>query len=168
MPATLVFVHLILAIAAFGAACVLAKRVGVVVPFALIAIYVMAVGAVTFINISVFHLADPKFGVMRVEAWLELYWPLWTVFFAPSAISALLACWFSRPWTRRDASVLLAAYLFLILVAIEIGWALDGGLFFLVGAFALLTVLFLVMAYWERRQPRHRPSDHQADRTLDV
>jgi hypothetical protein len=167
MPATLVFVPLILAIGAVGAAFVLAKRAGVVVPFAFIAVYVMAVGAVTFINISVFHLADSKFGAMWVEPWL-FYWPLWTVFFAPSAISALLACWFSRPSRRRDATVLLAAFLFLILVAIEIGWALDGGLFFLVGAFVLLTVLFLAMAYWKRRQPRHRPSDHQADRTIDV
>jgi hypothetical protein len=71
---------------------VLAKRVGVVMPFAFIAVYVMAVGAVTLINISVFHLSDSKFRDLWVEPWLKFYWPLWTLFFAPSAISALLAC----------------------------------------------------------------------------
>jgi hypothetical protein len=130
---------------------------------------VMAVGTITFINISVFHLADPKFGEMSVEPWLELYWPLWTFFFAPSAISALLACWFSHPLTWRDATALLGVYLFLMLVAIEIGWALDPQQFlFLVGEFALLTMIFLVMAYWTRRQAHRRPSDYKAGQTLDV
>jgi hypothetical protein len=54
-------VLLILAIGAVGAACVLAKRVGPIVPFAFIAPYVLAVGATTFINIGVFDMVDPKF-----------------------------------------------------------------------------------------------------------
>ena len=38
--------------------------------------------------VGVTHLesAAPKFG-------LEMYWPLWNVFFAPDAISALPATW---------------------------------------------------------------------------
>jgi hypothetical protein len=54
-------VLLILAIGAVGAACVLAKRVGPIVPFAFIAPYVLAVGATTFINIGAFDMVDPKF-----------------------------------------------------------------------------------------------------------
>jgi hypothetical protein len=126
------------------------------------------VGAITFINIGVFHLVDPKFREMWVKPWLELFWPLWTIFFAPSAISALLACWFSRPSTWRNATALLGVYLFLMLVAIEIAWALDVQFLFLVGEFALLSMIFLTIAHWKSKQAYRRPSDYTASRTHDV
>jgi hypothetical protein len=152
MPPAPLVIALVFAAGAVAAACLLAKRVGLVVPFAFIAAYVVAVGAITFVNIGVFDMADPKFRNAWVESWLALYWPLWTALFAPAAISALLSCWFSRPLTREDAMALLGVCLLLILVAIEVGWALDryAGFWFLVGEFALLTAIFFGMACVKR------------------
>src|SRR5262249_15861144 len=64
---------------------------------------------------------------------------------------ALLACRFSRPLTRRDATALLGVYLFLIIfVPIGLQWALgpyiEPGLWGL----ALLRTIFFAMAYVKR------------------
>src|SRR5437660_12118763 len=106
MPATLLLALLFLAVGTISAACFLAKRMSAIVSFVFIAAYILTVGAVLLINIGVFHILDPKFRQMWVEPWLEIYWPLWTAFFAPSAIFALLACWYSHPSTRRAATAL--------------------------------------------------------------
>jgi hypothetical protein len=158
MPMTLVLFLLFAVLGTVGAACVLAKRVGVIVPFAFVATYVLAVGAILFINIGVFHIVDPKFREMWIEPWLRMYWPLWTVFYAPSAMLALLACWYSRPLLPRHATVLLGFYLFLILVAIEIAFVLDAQPLFNVGEFALLSVIFLAIAHWKAKQAYRRPA----------
>jgi hypothetical protein len=144
---------LILTIATVGPACLLATRVGPVVPFAFVAAYVLVVGAITFINIDV--VVHPEWRQSWVGSWLEVWWPLWTVFFTPSAISALLACWFSRPLTRRDATALLGVYLLLILVMVGAAWALDlydgeQGFRFLIGQFAVLSTIFFATAYRKR------------------
>ena len=55
-----------------------------------------AIGAVTLLNIAVFDMVDSKFRELWMKSCLEIYWPLWSVFFAPGAISALLATWLSR------------------------------------------------------------------------
>ena len=119
-------------------------------PFAFIATYVLSVGAIVFANIGVFHMVDSKFREMWVEAWLELYWPLWTAFYAPSAMLALLACGYSRPLTPRDAASLLGYYLALMIIAIEIAFIIDAPPLFLVGEFAGLSAIFLAMAHWKR------------------
>ena len=153
MPATfLLFLlfPLFLALGTAGAACVLAKRVGAMVPCAFIATYVLTVGAILFVNIGVFHMVDSKFREMWVEAWLQLYWPLWTASFAPSAMLALLACWYARPVTPRDAAALLGSYLALMIVAIQIAWLLDAQALLLVGEFAGLGAIFLAMAHGKR------------------
>ena len=100
-------------------------------------------------------LVDPKFRAVWVKYWLDLAWPVETIALAPSAICALLACWFSRPLTRRDATALLGVYLFLIIfVPIGLKWALGPyigpGLWFLVGVLALLSTIFFAMAYVKR------------------
>jgi len=138
-------------VGAGSAGCVLAKRAGPLVPFAFIAAYVLAMGASTFISIRVFDMVDPKFRAVWVKYWLDLAWPGETIAFAPSAICALLACWFSRPLTQRDATALLGVYLFLIIfVPIGVKWALGPyigqGLWFLVGVVALLSTIFFAMA----------------------
>jgi hypothetical protein len=134
---------------------VLAKRARPLVPFAFIAAYVLAMGASTFISIRVFDMVDPKFRAVWVKYWLDLAWPGETIAFAPSAICALLPCWFSRPLTQRDATALLGVYLFLIIfVPIGVKWALGPyigqGLWFLVGVVALLSTIFFAMAYVKR------------------
>jgi len=123
------------------AAAILARRIGIVVPFAFVATYALGVGAETFLNVAVFDMVDPKFRELWAKSWLEIYWPLWSTFFAPSAISALLA------------------FLLLILVAIEIAWVLDPyigrkGSWFLLGAFAFLSTVFVAIAMVARVRRR--------------
>jgi hypothetical protein len=156
---------LILAICAVGpAAYLLANRVGTIVPLAFIAACVLALGTITFTRVVVFDMVDVKFRQMPVEAWLEVYWPLWTILFMPSVVSALLACWFSRPSTRRDAAVLLGVYLFLILVAVGAAWALHpyDGFWFIT---ALPSTVFFSMALVKRVAQDRR---HRLSRTHDV
>jgi len=141
---------LVLAIGLIPAAILLARRVGLVVPFAFVATYALGVGAVTFLNVAVFDMADPKFRELWMKSWLEMYWSLWSVYFAPSAISALLATWLSRLTKGKEAAVLLGAFLLLILAAID-AWVLDPyigrkGPWFLLGAFAFLSTVFLAIA----------------------
>lgn len=150
MSAPLFLLLLFMALGTVGAAYVLAKRVGAIVPFVFIVTYVLTVGAILFVNIGVFHIVDPKFRETWLEAWLEIYWPLWAVFFAPSAMLALLACRYARSLMPRDAAKLLGSYLVFILVAIEIAWVLDAQLLLLAGEFVGLSAIFLTTAYWKR------------------
>jgi hypothetical protein len=92
----------------------------------------------------------PKFRKMWIEAWLEIYWPLWAVSYTQSAMLALLACWYSRPLTPKGATELLGSYLVLILIAIEIAFVLDAHPLFLAGEFAGLSVIFIAIAHWKR------------------
>jgi hypothetical protein len=157
---TLLLFPLIPAIGVVVAAAILARHVGVWAPFAFVMAYVFGVGALTLVNIGVFHLVDPKFREHWVSAWLKMYWPLWTTFFAPSAISALLACWFSRPSTQIDAIRLLGLCLFLILLTVQIELIIDASLYFVFGAFALLSTIFLVVSSRKRAAAgaHHDPS----------
>ena len=105
-----------------------------------------------FVNRIPMDIGDPKFGRVLIRSWLTFEWPILTVLFTPSAISALLACWFSRPLAPRDAAAPLGVFLFLILVAIGAGWA-AGPLepfWFLVGSLAILSTTFFAMALWRR------------------
>ena len=149
---------LVLAIGLIPAAILLARRVGLVVPFAFVATYALGVGAVTFLNVAVFDMADPKFRELWIKSWLEIYWPLWSAFFAPSAIFALLATWLSRLTKGKEAAVLLGAFLLLILAAID-AWVLDPyigrkGPWFLLGAFAFLSTVFVAIAMVARVRRR--------------
>jgi hypothetical protein len=141
----------------------LAIRVGFVVPFALIVAYVLGVGALTLLTIVVFDMGDPKFREEWLKSWLEIYWPLWTIFFAPSAICALLATWFSGATERRDAVMMLGVFLVLILITIEIGSVLDPyigryGFWSLLGEFAILSAIFFAIAQVARvRMSRRTP-----------
>src|SRR5215831_4098327 len=148
---------LVLAVGLIAAAIILARRVGLVVLFAFVATYALSVG--TFLNVAVFDMADPKFRELWMKSWLEIYWPLWSVFFAPSAISALLATWLSRLTKGNAAAVLLGAFLLVILAAIEIAWVLDPyigreGPWFLLGAFTFLSTVFVAITMVARVRRR--------------
>ena len=180
MPPTFLLIFflppLVLAVGLIAAAIILARRVGLVVPFAFVATYALGVGAVTFLNVTVFDMVDPKFHVpyapggrtrlgeeLRMKSWLEIYWPLWSAFFAPSAIFALLATWLSRLTKGKEAAVLLGAFLLLILAAIEIAWVLDPyigrkGPWFPLGAFAFLSTVFVAIAMVARVRRRQDQS----------
>ena len=168
MPPTFLLIFfvppLVLAVGLIAAAVILATRVGLVVPFAFVATYALGVGAVTFLNVAVFDMVDPKFRELWVKSWLEIYWPLWSVFFTPSAISALLATWLSRLTKGKAAAVLLGAFLLLILAAIEIAWVLDPYIgrkapWFLLGAFAFLSTVFVAIAMVARIRPQKDQPD---------
>jgi len=168
MPPTFLLIFfvppLVLAVGLIAAAVILATRVGLVVPFAFVATYALGVGAVTFLNVAVFDMVDPKFRELWVKSWLEIYWPLWSVFFTPSAISALLATWLSRLTKGKAAAVLLGAFLLLILAAIEIAWVLDPYIgrrapWFLLGAFAFLSTVFVAIAMVARVRPQKDQPD---------
>lgn len=82
-------------------------------------------------------------------------------FLCTSWNSALLACWFSRPLTRRDATALLGVYLLLIIATIEFTWALswyapDIGFLYFIGGLALLSAFFFAMAYVKRAPKREQ------------
>lgn len=167
MPPTFLLIFfvppLVLAVGLIAAAIILARRVGLVVPFAFVATYALGVGAVTFLNVAVFDMADPKFRELWIKSWLEIYWPLWSAFFAPSAIFALLATWLSRLTKGKEAAVLLGAFLLLILAAIEIAWVLDPyigrkGPWFPLGAFAFLSTVFVAIAMVARVRRRQDQS----------
>jgi hypothetical protein len=86
----LILLVLVLVVALVASARVLARQVGFAVPFAFIATYVLGVGALTLLNVGVFDTADPKFREEWLTSWLVIYWPLYTILFAPSTICALL------------------------------------------------------------------------------
>jgi hypothetical protein len=153
---------LIMAVGAVGPAYLLAKRVRIVLPLGFIAACVLAVGAITFAKVVVFGMVDVKWRQMPVRAWLDVYWTLWTILCVPSVAFALLACWFSRPSTWRDAAVLLGVYLFLILVAVGAALVLRlqvGFWFLVVGP----SMIFFAMALVKRvaQDRRHRLSRTQ-------
>ena len=96
-----IFLVLVLVISLVASARVLARQVGFVVPFGFIGAYLLGVGALTLINVRALEISDPKFNWL--DFWLIIYWPFWTIIFAPSASSALLATWFSSA-TERSSS----------------------------------------------------------------
>jgi hypothetical protein len=85
---------------------------------------------------------------------LEIYWPLRSVFFAPSAISALLATWLSSLTKAKGVAPLLGVFLPLILAAIEIAWVLDPYIAF---AFLSKVIVAIAMVVGVRR-PQHQPA----------
>ena len=77
MPSTFLMIFFVpkLAVGLIAAAIILARRVGLVVPFAFVATCVLSVG--TFLNVAVFDMADAKFRELWMKSRLEIYWPLW-------------------------------------------------------------------------------------------
>jgi hypothetical protein len=115
-----------------------------------LAAYVLAVGALIYVNVVVFGLGDSKFSHALVQAWLEVYWPLWTIVYSPAAATALLAAWYSR-LPLRNVWVLLGLFLALIAVAMEVAFVYDVHLLVIVGELTLLTVIFFLIARMCRR-----------------
>ena len=91
----LMLLVLVLVVSLVASGRLLAGHVGFVVPVAFIATYVFGLGALILLNVGAFDMADPKFREEWLTTWLVIYWPLWTILFAPSAICALLATRFS-------------------------------------------------------------------------
>src|SRR5262245_3832863 len=82
------------------------------------AAYVLLVGALTYLNAVVSGMVEPEFLNARVQGWLNVHWPLQTIFYTPAAVAALLATWYSR-LSRGDAVWLLSSFLGVILLMME-------------------------------------------------
>jgi hypothetical protein len=107
--------------------------------------YILAIGALTYVNVVVFKVADVKFLTNPFRAWLEIYWPIWTVFYAPAAVAALLAAWFSG-LQGRALSLLLGSFLTLICIVMGPAHFFDvGGRTLLIGLF-LLAIIYVAIA----------------------
>jgi hypothetical protein len=112
---------------------------------AFIAAYILTIGVLTFVNVVVFRFADAKFLSASFRAWWEIYWPLWTIFYAPAAIAALLAAW-SSGLQGRATSLLLCLFLALIVVAMEPSYLYDAQGPQLLIELLLLAGIFVVVA----------------------
>ena len=98
--------------------------------------YLAGVFGFIWFDLHILDLGDPKFRTS-----VDVYFPLWSAFYAPIVITALVFLWRSRQqgWRLwRLASV----YLALILVALETSFALDVGWTVLLLEFAALALLF--------------------------
>jgi hypothetical protein len=139
---------------------------GLAVSAGFVGAYILLVGALTCFNVVLLGHLDGKFANAPWQAWLEIYWPLWSIFYAPAAVTALLAAWYSGLSLRHTAA-LLGAFLVLILLVVETTWLtfavrphaerfgqemLLGELVFLTGAF------FVAASVCRRTAPRHQTS----------
>lgn len=105
------------------------------VPTFVVAYLAGALGLVWF-DLHVLGLGDPKFGTA-----VDIYFPLWSAFYSPAVVAALVFLWRSRQPGLRVWR-LAGLYLMLILAALEIAFVLDAGWIFLLMEFAVLGFLF--------------------------
>ncbi|HEY6168069.1 MAG TPA: hypothetical protein VI454_08525 [Verrucomicrobiae bacterium] len=105
------------------------------VPFFLVA-YLAGVFGLIWFDLHVLDLGDPKFKTS-----VDIYFPLWSAFYSPAVIAALVFLWRSRGQGWRLWR-LAGLYLTLILVALEVSFPLDTGWTVLLLEFAILGFLF--------------------------
>jgi hypothetical protein len=113
--------------------------------------YVVVTGALTYVNVVVFRLADAKFLSDPFRAWVEIYWPLWAVVYLPAAATALLAAWYSR-LPLRSALAPLGAFIVLISVAMEASFVYHADWPTLLIELVVLSATFFLVA-WTCRKP---------------
>jgi hypothetical protein len=119
-----------------------------------LAAYVLAVGALMYANTAWFGLGDVKFGA---DGW-QLYWPLWSLFYAPVAFAALVAALCSGVAPRSKKAGLLWASFILILASMEVSFALDVELPVLLVEWVVLAAAFFgAGAVWSDRPTRAAP-----------
>jgi len=99
------------------------------------------------LNTAVFGLGDPKFGA---SGW-QIYWPLWGTMFLPLALIGAVITW-AAP---ADPQVLRRVYLVfwsLLLIAVELSFALDVGVLGgLLAYVATVTAFLIVISTFLRR-----------------
>jgi hypothetical protein len=87
---------------------------GAALAAAFLAAYALAVGALTHLAVVVLGLVERRYAGAPWQAWLGVHWPLQAAFYAPAAVAALLAAWYSR-LPMEDVPGLLGAFLGVIL-----------------------------------------------------
>jgi hypothetical protein len=102
-------------------------------------VYVLGTGALMYANTVWFGLGDIKFGT---DGW-KLYWPLWSVFYSPIALAAIVIAWRSGlPNPMRIA--LMWLFLLITLANLEASFVFDRGPVLLVQWVVSLAVFILV------------------------
>jgi hypothetical protein len=87
---------------------------GSAVAAAFLTAYVLAVGALTHLTVVTLGLVERRYAGAPWQAWLSVHWPRQAGFYAPAAVAALLAAWYSR-LPMEDVPGLLGAFLGVIL-----------------------------------------------------
>jgi hypothetical protein len=82
--------------------------------------YVYSVIVIMYINTAWFELGDVKFG----KGGWEIYWPVWSILYAPLAICALIAVWTS-PLPAASARGMLWMFLPILIIAMELHFVSD-------------------------------------------
>jgi hypothetical protein len=98
--------------------------------------YLAGIFGFIWVDLHVLDLGDPKFRTS-----VDIYFPLWSAFYAPAVIVSLVFLWRSRQqgWCLwRLASL----YLALIFMALEISFVFDLGWIVLLLEFVILGLLF--------------------------
>ena len=106
---------------------------------AILVAYVLLTGGLMYANTTLFGLGDAKFGS---GGW-ELYWPLWSAFYAPLILCALIAAGTSQMPAGRAVG-LLWAFLALILAVMEVSFILDIHWTILIVEWTVLSAVFFL------------------------
>jgi len=85
-----------------------------------IAIYILLVGVLMYMNTNVLGLGDPKFGG---QGWL-FYWPLWGIMYSPAIVAILF---FLPERNIANSQLMFSAALIIILLVLEISFFYDIG-----------------------------------------
>ena len=107
----------------------------ILIPFFCVA-YLAGVFGLIWFDLHVLDLGDPKFRTS-----VDIYFPLWSAFYAPAVIAALAFLWRSRQqgWRLWRLAGLYLAFIFL---ALEISFIFDLGWIVLLLEFVILGLLF--------------------------
>ena len=114
------------------------SRMAILLPSFLVA-YLAGVFCLIWFDLQVLNLGDPKFRTS-----VDFCFSLWSVFYAPAVVAALVFIWRSRQqgwFLWRLAGV----YLALIFLALEISFVFDLGWMALVLEFVGLGLLFRII-----------------------
>lgn len=103
-------------------------------------VYVFAVGGLMYANTVWFGLGDVKFGA---SGW-ELYWPLWSVFYAPIAVAAIAIVWCSGLSDKKRVGLLWLS-LMVTLASLEMSFFLDIDWRVLLTEWLALPLVFIQM-----------------------
>ncbi len=101
-----------------------------------LASYLAGVFGLIWFDLHVLDLGDPK---LRTS--VDIYFPIWSAFYSPAVITALIFLWRSRQQHWRLWR-LAGLYLALIFSALEISFIFDLGWIVLLLEFVMLSVLF--------------------------
>ena len=114
--------------------------------------YIAGMRVLMYANTVWFDLGDVKFGT---SGW-HLYWPLWSVFYAPVAVAAVVATYRSRLPAGPQTALLWGCWV-VILLCVEVSFWLDIHWTVLLFKWGLLSASFFAVAHiWREHRSVNR------------